>query len=90
MKARRRAVGGWIRRRVVAALGEHRCLPIMKDDVIAYLIVADWKPVEREELYRSWCEVVGVDVLRSDLRRVRAARAKETIRSLDFGAPDGN
>lgn len=88
---RRRAPGAAdraLRRRVVAALGEHRCAPLLKDDVIGYLVLADWKPAEREELYRAWCDVVGVDVRRSDVSRVRNGRVRETIRSLDFGDPD--
>jgi hypothetical protein len=70
--------------RVVRALGAQRCLPIMKDDVIAYLIAADWKPDARELLYKDWCEVVGVDCTRTDVTRVRAGRRRELNRKLAF------
>lgn len=68
--------------RVVLALGEQRCVPIMKDDVIAYLIVSDWRPDGREALYREWCNVVGVDISRRDIRRVRHGRKRELNREL--------
>jgi hypothetical protein len=70
------------RDRVEMALGAHRCLPIMKDDVIAYLLASDWKSDARELLYREWCKVVGVDVTRADLRRVQQFRRRELNRSL--------
>lgn len=59
-------------------------IPIAKDDVIAYLAVTDWKPDAREALYRSWCLVVGVSVLRSDVNRVRQGRRRELNRSFDW------
>jgi hypothetical protein len=57
-------------------------IPIAKDDVIGYLAVTDWEPARREALYREWCALVGVSVLRSDVTRVRQGRIRETNRSL--------
>lgn len=70
------------RARLVLALGEHRLIPIAKDDVIAYLIAADWKPDAREALYRAWCREVGVQVHNSDVKRARAGRLRELNRKL--------
>jgi hypothetical protein len=70
------------RERLVAALGEHRLIPIAKDDVIAYLIAADWKPDAREALYRAWCLEVHVQVHKSDVTRARAGRVRELNRKL--------
>jgi len=65
-----------------AALGEHRLIPLAKDDVIAYIAVTDWPPRQRELFYRAWCRVVGVDVLRSDVTRARQGRKRELNRRL--------
>lgn len=70
------------KRYVEKALGAHRMIPIAKDDVIAYLIVTDWPPADREALYRKWCAAVGTDVLRGDLKRARAGRRRELNRKL--------
>jgi hypothetical protein len=70
------------RARLVAALGEHRMIPIAKDDVIAYLAAAAWPPNDREAMYRSWCEVVGLAVNSKDLERARAGRRRELNRKL--------
>lgn len=73
------------RAKVTAALGEHRMIPIMKADVIAYCAVTDWTPERREQLYRSWCHFVGCSVLKSDLASVRQARRRELNRQLFEG-----
>jgi hypothetical protein len=77
------------RARLVAALGEHRLMPIMKDDVIAYLAVTDWKPDAREALYRRWCAAVKLPVHKSDVVRARQGRKRELNRKLDFGGDAG-
>lgn len=81
---KKRATAGQIaqRTRVVAALGEQRCVPIALDDVIAYLAATDWLPSRREALYRDWCEVVGLPVERSQLARARNGRRRELNRKL--------
>jgi hypothetical protein len=73
-----------VTRRVVAALGEHRCIPIAKDDVIAYLAVTDWTADARELLYRDWCAVVDLPVERTDVRRARNGRRRETNRRFEW------
>lgn len=70
------------RRELVAALGEHRMIPIAKDDVIAYLAACAWDPKAREALYRDWCAAVGLDVNSRDLNRARAGRRRELNRKL--------
>lgn len=74
------------RARVVRALGEHRMIPIAKDDVVAYLASTDWEPIKRELLYRSWAGLVGCPIYRSDLERVRQARRRECNRALPLEA----
>lgn len=76
--------GRELRERVVRALGEHRCIPIAKDDVIGYLAACAWSPEQRGELYREWCEVVGVFCSAPDLKRAKAGRRRELNRRLDF------
>lgn len=55
---------------------------ISKDDVIAQLTATDWPPDAREDFWRVWCHSAGFSVLRSDLERVRAGRAREMQRGL--------
>lgn len=64
------------------ALGEHRMIPIAKDDVIAYLAACAWTPKEREAMYRSWCDAVDLPVNSRDLDRARAGRKRELNRKL--------
>ena len=59
-------------------------IPIAKDDVIAYVAATGWEPKRREDLYREWCAVVGVSVLRSDVERARQGRRRETNHRLPF------
>jgi len=72
------------RARVAVALGEHRMIPIAKDDVIEYLAVTDWPADRRERLYLEWCKHVGVSALRSDIQRVKQARRRESNRAFEW------
>lgn len=78
-----------LRAKVERALGAQRAIPIMKDDVIAYLAATDWPPSRRGELYRDWCEVTGTFCSAPDLKRARAGRRREMNRKLDFSSEDG-